>query len=727
MPGVWTGLTNQPNFNMSTMMLRTDGVVMVQENDTNHWHAFTPDDSGSYENGVWSQLADMQFTRMYYASGVFKDGRIIVSGGEYSNAGNDTNNTQIYDPGNNNWVDVIPPVGWANIGDASSCILPDGRLMIGSMATPQCTIYNPENGFWIPAANKAVRPNEETWILLPDNTIITAQCFAPYESEKYNIAQNTWQNEGIIPVSLVNHNTAEIGPAMLMPNGKVIYFGADGSSGTGKTAIYTPPANPLNKGVWEAGPDIPSLDNKILVCSDNPATLLPNGKVLFIAAEYFPKDWGNVIYFLEYDPSSNTIAQAPTPPNNLAPVYTSRLILLPTGQVLFGPSSNNLQIYTPDGAPQDSWKPTILTITPSAVNSYLLTGTQLNGLSQANIYGDDCSSATNYPIITITNSAGTKYYCKSNNFSTMGVATGNAVVSCNFSTSAPNGAYQLNVIANGISSASQPFYVGPYEKRIFEAGTTFAPETDGTWLMADFDHDGIPDLVFIKTGLSCMEVHVASGSSNYQTRIFEAGTTFAPETDGTWLMADFDHDGIPDLVFIKTGLSCMEVHVASGCSNYQTRIFEAGTTFAPETDGTWLMADFDHDGIPDLVFIKTGLSCMEVHVASGSSNYQTRIFEAGTTFAPETDGTWLMTDFDHDGIPDLVFIKTGLSCMEVHVASGCSNYQTRIFEAGTTFAPETDGTWLMTDFQNNKTNDLVFIKTGLSCMEVHVAAENATT
>ena len=29
-----------------------------------------------------------------------------------------------------------------------------------------------------------------------------------------------------------------------------------------------------------------------------------------------------------------------------------------------------------------------------------------------------------------------------------------------------------------------------------------------------------------------VEVHIASGASNYQTRILETGTTFAPETDG---------------------------------------------------------------------------------------------------------------------------------------------------------------------------------------------------
>jgi hypothetical protein len=225
----------------------------------------------------------------------------------------------------------------------------------------------------------------------------------------------------------------------------------------------------------------------------------------------------------------------------------------------------------------------------------------------------------------------------------------------------------------------------PYESRILEVGTTFAPETDGTWLMADYDRDGIPDLVFIKTantGTGKVEVHIASGASKYQTRILEVGTTFAPETDGTWLMADYDRDGIPDLVFIKTsntGTGKVEVHVASGASHYQTRILEVGTTFAPETDGTWLMADYDRDGIPDLVFIKTsntGTGMVEIHIASGASNYQTRILEVATTFAPENDGTWCMSDYNRDGIPDIVFVKTsntGTGTVEVHVASGAGS------------------------------------------------------
>ena len=127
----------------------------------------------------------------------------------------------------------------------------------------------------------------------------------------------------------------------------------------------------------------------------------------------------------------------------------------------------------------------------------------------------------------------------------------------------------------------------------------------------------------------------------------------------------------PDLVFIKTSNVAsgkVEVHIASGASNYRTRTLEVGTTFDPETDGTWLMAQFDSGDVPDLVFIKTrntSTGKVEVHIASGASNYQTRILEVGTAFDPETDGTWLIVD------RNLTFIKTsntGTGKVEVHVA-----------------------------------------------------------
>lgn len=458
MAGTWQGLVNQPTFRTSTMILLTDGRVMVQEEATEHWHALTPDASGGYVGGSWSPLADMSFWRRYYASAVTRDGRVVVIGGEQSGDVGDTNKGEIYDPVSNAWSPIPSPPGWAEVGDAACCLFPDGRLMIGALLSPDCAIYDPATDAWSPAASKAVRSNEETWVLLPDESVLTVQCFAPYRSERYSTSSNAWKDEGKPPVTLVDPLMHEIGPAMLLYSGEVIYFGAANSHGHGKTALYTPPASVGGTGVWAAGPDIPQLGRNVIVCNDCPASLLPNGKVLFTSAPYQRNNWGSPIYFFEYDPFTNTITQAPTPPNNGEQLYWSRLMLLPTGQVLFGPSSDDVQCYTPDGGPQEAWRPTVTDVHPhcttSGVDYYLLRGTQLNGLSQANMYGDDCYAATNYPLVrlrsTLTNEV---YFCRTYEFSAMAVATGATPEAVRFDAgNVPYGDYDLCVIANGISS-----------------------------------------------------------------------------------------------------------------------------------------------------------------------------------------------------------------------------------------------------------------------------------
>lgn len=458
MAGTWSGLVNQPSFSTSTMILLTDGRVMVQEEATEHWHALTPDSSGTYIGGNWSTLADMTIWRRYYASAVTVDGRVVVIGGEQSGGGQDTTMGEIYDPVADAWSPIPSPPNWAMVGDAASCLLPDGRLMIGALVTPECAVYDPATESWSPAADKAIRSNEETWVLLPDESIVTVQCFDPYESERYSASSNAWKTAGPLPVPLVDRVMHEIGPGVLLCDGRVIYFGAANVHGFGKTALYTPPADPNDIGTWAVGPDIPRVGRTTIVCNDCPASLLPNGKVLVAGAPFRKNDWGSPIYFFEYDPFTDGMSQAPTPPNNGEQLYWSRLMLLPTGQILFGPSSTDIQCYTPDGAPREEWRPVISEVTPHCVDStidfYLIRGTQLNGLSQANMYGDDCYAATNYPLVRVrSTTSGQVYFCRTYDFSTMAVATGASLQSVRFTArDIPYADYELYVIANGISS-----------------------------------------------------------------------------------------------------------------------------------------------------------------------------------------------------------------------------------------------------------------------------------
>ena len=88
-------------------------------------------------------------------------------------------------------------------------------------------------------------------------------------------------------------------------------------------------------------------------------------------------------------------------------------------------------------------------------STYKIYGTQFNGLSQAASFGDEYQTATNYPLVRITNnSTGHVFYAKTHDHSTMAVATGTKVVFTNFDVPAgmETGASSLVVVANGIPS-----------------------------------------------------------------------------------------------------------------------------------------------------------------------------------------------------------------------------------------------------------------------------------
>ena len=456
MAGTWQPLAHQPNFNASTMLLLTDGRVMCQDAGTANWHLLTPDGTGSYVNGTWSNVAPMHHTRLYYASAVLKDGRVFVSGGEYSDgAQNETTTGEIYDPRTDTWTEISAPAGWTEIGDAPCTVLPDGRVLVGQINGNKTAIYDPVTNQWTPAAAKGDRSSEETWVLLGDNTVVTAQCTAHPGAEKYLISNNQWVSAGTLPVDLIEASSIEIGAGMALPNGRAFVAGA-----TPHTAIYNPPATPSQPGTWTAGPNIPN-DNHGQTCGskDAPGCLMPNGNVLFVVGpvDGVSGDYLTPTYFYEFD--GTNLIRVSDPPNAGGVPYEGRMMLLPTGQVLFAAGSPQIHVYTPSGSPNNGWRPTI-TNAPAQAHaglSYTLFGTQLNGLSQACGYGDDAGCATNYPLVRLRNAAnGNIYYCRTFDHSTMAIATGNSIQSTSFAvpSNVPEGAYELVVVANGIPSAS---------------------------------------------------------------------------------------------------------------------------------------------------------------------------------------------------------------------------------------------------------------------------------
>jgi hypothetical protein len=446
----WTPLNHQPTFAASTALQLTDGTIMVHDGGAQDWWKLTPDAFGRYVNGTWSQLASLPtgYSPLYYASAVLRDGRVIVMGGEY-NFFNPTWTTlgAIYTPKTNKWKAMGHPSGWTTIGDASALTLANGTFMLSNCCTKEDALLDAKTLTWTPVGTtgKADINNEEGWTLLPSGKVLTVDAFNGNNSELFDPATGSWSSAGSTIVSLVDPGSHEIGPAVLRPDGTVIYFGA-----TGHNAVYN-----TNTGTWAAGPDFPKVNGVFLDVADGPAALLPNGNVLAGAS---PGIFRANTRFFEFD--GTNLNSVPAPPNG--PNFSSfegRMLVLPTGQVLFTDGTTGVQVYTAFGSANPAWAPVITHVPASVIHgkTYAAKGKQFNGLSEGGGYGDDAQAATNYPLVRITNNAtGHVFYAATKNHSSMGVATGTAIITTHFTVplGIELGASKLQVVANGIASAA---------------------------------------------------------------------------------------------------------------------------------------------------------------------------------------------------------------------------------------------------------------------------------
>jgi len=245
-------------------------------------------------------------------------------------------------------------------------------------------------------------------------------------------------------VPLTDPGSHEIGPAIVRPDGTVFAMG-----GTSHTAIYNTVSH-----TWAAGPDFPKVNNKQLDMADAPAALLPSGNVL---CDTSPGVFQNGDQFLEFDGSQ--FVTVPNPPNvSTSTSYKGRMLVLPTGQVLFTNDTRDIEVYASTGNPDPAWAPVVRSF-PSTItrgSTFTISGTQFNGLSAGAAYGDDAQMATNYPLVRITNqSSGHVFYARTHNFSGYSIAPGQRG-SAKFDVPAnvETGPANLEVVTNGIASTA---------------------------------------------------------------------------------------------------------------------------------------------------------------------------------------------------------------------------------------------------------------------------------
>ena len=416
---------------------------------------------------------------------------------------------------------------WDFIGDLPWTLLPNGHLLLGEKFSKATAELDPKTLTWtnISHFSKDDIFAEEGLVLLPDGSALTVNMTdTPYAQRFIPNADPTktrWANAGKTPARLpthgdtnsaknivydngqrVYHPPGEVGPGMLRPDGTVFWSGA-------ACTIKGPPTDPdacvtyqpiahtavydTKSNSWTAGPDLPShgsLGGE--GAGDTWSSLLPNGNVLVqtnppgITDDHLKR--ANARYASVRTHAARLAAEdsaAPTQPcpqNSIWRLYEFNgaslipepaasmcnnqpsLLVLPTGEVML-----NLNfVYKATGTFKSAWRPTITSfLFSNDVNpggTYQIFGTQFNGLSQANSFGDEFQIDGNFPLVRITNNAtGDVSYAKTHHFSTMGVATGSKIVSTWFDVPASieTGDSKLEVVANGIPSLPIPITVAP--------------------------------------------------------------------------------------------------------------------------------------------------------------------------------------------------------------------------------------------------------------------------
>lgn len=470
----WQPLVNAPSFDPGAMFLLTDGTVMVQDLGPNaggspNWWRLTPDSTGSYVDGTWSQLASMPngYAPHAYASAVLPDGRLAVEGGEqldrvsaWSNLG------AIYDPTANAWTAVSPPNGgtgdWAKIGDAPSVVLADGRWLLGDSGswTTDDAILDPITLTWTRtgAPGRKIGNAEAGFTLLPGGGVLSVDVIPPacatQTAELLDPATLVWSSAGTTTAPLVNcGDLSEIGPQLITYGGKVFVEGA-----TSATALYD-----LATGAWSAGPTFPVVGGLQYDGQDSGAALLPDGNVLVAlnSGVFDPPT-----HFFLFDGSSFT--QVPDNATSSIPNGgNTYMLVLPTGQVLYNPGlgGSGIEIFDDGGSPNPADAPALINLYPGRLApgvTYQLEGTQLNGLSEGSAFGDDFQDSTDYPLVQITNDAtGDVAYARTSGMTNRSIAPGaSSCTDFTLPSGIETGTAKLRVIANGIASVPYPVTIG---------------------------------------------------------------------------------------------------------------------------------------------------------------------------------------------------------------------------------------------------------------------------
>ena len=247
----------------------TDGRVLSHGSALNRWVVLTPDKTGDYAKGTWSNVAG-QRARARRRAAAHAQGRPFLPGrrrvhrwpGLYDGAlphdGDLRPGRQHLDRGRDRTASTsVTPAArrWATAASSTAR---------ATAARSRSTMRRPTPGRWARRC-RSDTGDENAWATLQNGNVL-AVGFAGAGAAIYNPTTNKWMRTGAVPAGF---NTGDTGGITQMFDGRVFVYGLQKNS-----YIYTPGPTAADPGTWVKGPTM--LDNE---AEDEFSDILPNGMV----------------------------------------------------------------------------------------------------------------------------------------------------------------------------------------------------------------------------------------------------------------------------------------------------------------------------------------------------------------------------------------------------------------------------------------------------------------
>ena len=331
-----------------------------------------PSQKSSSNTGSLTRGAEMLSPRSGHTATLLPDGRVLIAGGMRRNQ-DFYRSAELFDPA----TGKFQPTGEMLLGRVghAAVLLPSGKVLIaggwiGHGSTDKAELYDPATGKFTAIARMSTkRGRPEATLLRDGNVLITGGGgdndgggSSIVSAEIFDGASPRFRPTGSMHFARIQHT------ATLLPDGRVLIAGGRGSEVNVSAELYDPKSGTFR----ETG-------RMTTARYKHTAGLLPDGRVL-LAGGSDNRDWHGTLASAEiYDPQRGTFS-AITNLNNARFKLPAEAVQLPSGRVLVGGGSKQVELYDPTsgkflvvpGEMNDNWH--FMTETKLKDGSVLLAG-----------------------------------------------------------------------------------------------------------------------------------------------------------------------------------------------------------------------------------------------------------------------------------------------------------------------------------------------------------------